>query len=189
MIDTPTSGAATAALDAWEAEAAEPVTLPSGRRVRVVQSNITELIVAGLLPQPLVDVVLGGDVPVAGPERTRAGFDLMRRTAELAASSVKAIEHEGQWIAVTIDVDRFRRFPMADRVAIVKMAVGDELGGLAYDLRPFRDEPAGDATGGDGEDVRPEAVGDAAGPDAPAGNRAARRARSGRGAAPSPRKR
>jgi hypothetical protein len=105
-------------------------------------------------------------------------FELFEKANALAAASVKQIFHAGAWVPVELDADRFTRLPSADQEAITKVALGQELGGLAYALASFRAEPASDAPGGDGEDVRAEAV------EPPGDNRAARRARSRRGAAP-----
>lgn len=183
MTDTQASVEAIAALEAWQSDAFRELTLTGGRKVRVAPGSTAILLTTGLLPQPLVDAVLGSDdqAPAEALKDPRMGFELVTKAQEIAAAAIREVWHDEAWVTVSVDVPTFGRLPDADRREISKVALGEELGELAYDaLATFRDKPAGAPPGDGGGTVPPGPVG--------APNRAARRARPRGGAAPSARK-
>lgn len=157
-------------LDEWRQDALVERTLPSGRQVRVRPGSLMELAVAGLLPAPLMAVVLADSAGDAGVSDSRHGLELLRSTQELAAAAVRAVlSRSGAWIPVMLDVPTFLELPPGDRAEITRVAIGEQFAEVAASLTTFRDEPAGDGPGDDGADLRAAPVG------APRGNRAARR--------------
>lgn len=175
MIDTPETLVADAALDAWEASGLTELALPSGTRVKVLPGSLAALMVNGLFPQPLMDAFFASREATDERDRTsdaKVGLDVMRRSQEVAAAAVKFIWHGEAWQAVTVTVERYSRLPIADQGEIARAALGPEMAEVGLSsLAAFRELPAGDGAGGDGEDVQSAPV------EPPRPNRAARRAR------------
>jgi hypothetical protein len=171
MITTPQDEQAREVLDEWREDGLAELTLPSGRHVRVRPGSLMELAVAGLLPAPLMAVVLGGESMAHDDVDSSRGLDLLRSTQELAAGAVEAVQgRSGVWVPVSVDVPTFLGLPSADRAEITRVAIGEQFAEVAASLTTFRDEPTGDGAGDDGGAVRTAPV------VAPRPNRAARRA-------------
>lgn len=167
---------ALAVLEEWRQDALVTLPLPSGRIVKVRPGTLMELAIAGVLPAPLMAVVMSdGDAP--GETDPTHGLELLRSTQELAAAAVRSVQgRDGSWVTVAIDVATFLDLPAQDRTEITRVAVGAAFAEVAVSLATFRDEPTGDGPRDDGADVQPAPVG------AAGDNRATRRARPRPGA-------
>jgi hypothetical protein len=144
----------TTALDRWAAAGLVEVTLPSGFRVRILPVTPSALVMFGLAPSIVGDVLGMADAPAPEIE-ARLG----QTALDIALRAVKDVwdDEAGEWMPVTLTAAVVARgaFPPEDLDRIMETSLAPlEAAGEGPvsldDLRTFRDERPGHGPGTDG---------------------------------------
>lgn len=142
------------ALDRWAAAGLVEVTLPSGFRVRILPVTPSALVLFGLAPSLVGEVVGMADAPPAEVE-TRLG----QTALDIALRAVKDLwdEETGSWMPVTLTSAVVSRgaFPTEDldrimETALARLEIAGEGSVSLDDLRPFRYHGPSADSGADG---------------------------------------